>query len=252
MEDWKKSEGTFNLACDPQSASGMMQNTCVKIEHVTKRFGEDMVLQEVNLSLKTGNVYGIVGNNGSGKTVLMKCICGFLPVTTGTIFVFGKKIGHDVDFPESLGVIIETPGFLTQYTGFKNLEILADMNGRISKADIRIVLKRVGLNPDMKKPVGKYSLGMRQRLGIAQAIMEDPLFLILDEPFNGLDKHGVEEIRVWRWLPEIDGCCYPLQLPELDLLPDQKTYYLLKMPSDHCRSGHPVRPSLLPDRHFPP
>ena len=125
----------------------------------------------------------------------MKCICGFLPVTTGTIFVFGKKIGHDVDFPESLGVIIETPGFLTQYTGFKNLEILADMNGRISKADIRIVLKRVGLDPDMKKPVGKYSLGMRQRLGIAQAIMEDPLFLILDEPFNGLDKHGVEEIR---------------------------------------------------------
>ncbi len=173
MEDWKKSEGTFNLACDLERASGMMQNTCVKIEHVTKRFGEDMVLQEVNLSLKTGNVYGIVGNNGSGKTVLMKCICGFLPVTTGTIFVFGKKIGHDVDFPESLGVIIETPGFLTQYTGFKNLEILADM----------------------KKPVGKYSLGMRQRLGIAQAIMEDPLFLILDEPFNGLDKHGVEEIR---------------------------------------------------------
>ena len=145
----------------------MMQNTCVKIEHVPERFGEDIVLQEVNLSLKTGNVYGIVGNNGSGKTVLMKCICGFLPVTTGTIFVFGKKIGHDVDFPESLGVIIETPGFLTQYTGFKNLEILADMNGRISKADIRIVLKRVGLDPDMKKPVGKYSLGMRQRLGIA-------------------------------------------------------------------------------------
>ena len=169
MEDWKKSEGTFNLACDLERASGMMQNTCVKIEHVTKRFGEDIVLQEVNLSLKTGNVYGIVGNNGSGKTVLMKCICGFLPVTT--------------------------PGFLTQYTGFKNLEILADMNGRISKADIRIVLKRVGLDPDMKKPVGKYSLGMRQRLGIAQAIMEDPLFLILDEPFNGLDKHGVEEIR---------------------------------------------------------
>ena len=91
MEDWKKSEGTFNLACDPQRVSGMMQNTCVKIEHVTKRFGEDIVLQEVNLSLKTGNVYGIVGNNGSGKTVLMKCICGFLPVTTGTIFVFRKK-----------------------------------------------------------------------------------------------------------------------------------------------------------------
>lgn len=180
MEKWKKSE---------------FQNTCVKIEHVTKRFREDLVLKEVNLTLKVGQVYGVVGNNGSGKTVLMKCICGFLPVTTGTIRVFGKEIGRDVDFPESLGVIIETPGFLTQYTGVKNLEILADMKRMISKADIRLILKKVGLDPDMKKPVGKYSLGMRQRLGIAQAIMEDPRFLILDEPFNGLDKHGVAEIR---------------------------------------------------------
>ena len=127
--------------------------------------------------------------------MLMKCICGFLPTSTGTIHVFGKQIGRDVDFPESLGVIIETPGFLTQYTGVKNLEILADMRGQITKADVRLILRRVGLDPDMKKPVGKYSLGMRQRLGIAQAIMEDPGFLILDEPFNGLDKHGVAEIR---------------------------------------------------------
>ena len=129
MEDWKKSEGTFNLACDLERASGMMQNTCVKIEHVTKRFGEDIVLQEVNLSLKTGNVYGIVGNNGSGKTVLMKCICGFLPVTTGTIFVFGKKIGHDVDFPESLGVIIPTPASITLYRRFSTLGERSDCNG---------------------------------------------------------------------------------------------------------------------------
>lgn len=168
---------------------------CVQIKNVTKRFGEDLVLKEVNLSLNYGQVYGIVGNNGSGKTVLMKCICGFLPATTGTIHVFGRQIGQEKDFPESLGVIIETPGFLTQYTGMRNLEILADMNGIITKADIRLILRKVGLDPDMKKPVGKYSLGMRQRLGIAQAIMEDPRFLILDEPFNGLDKHGVEEIR---------------------------------------------------------
>ena len=168
---------------------------CVQIVHVTKRFGEDLVLKEVNLTLNYGQVYGIVGNNGSGKTVLMKCICGFLPPTTGTIHVFGKEIGQDLDFPESLGLIIETPGFLTQYTGVRNLEILASMKGLISKADIRLALRKVGLDPDMKKPVGKYSLGMRQRLGIAQAIMEDPCFLILDEPFNGLDKHGVAEIR---------------------------------------------------------
>ena len=167
---------------------------CVQIRQVTKRFGEDLVLKEVNLTLNCGQVYGIVGNNGSGKTVLMKCICGFLPATTGTIHVFGKQIGRDVDFPESLGVIIETPGFLTQYTGAKNLEILADMRGQITKADIRLILRKVGLDPDMKKTVGKYSLGMRQRLGIAQAIMENPRFLILDEPTRGIDVGAKYEI----------------------------------------------------------
>ncbi|MDE6312295.1 MAG: ATP-binding cassette domain-containing protein [Lachnospiraceae bacterium] len=175
--------------------TGKKRNPCIEISRVTKCFGEDSILKEVNLELESGKVYGIVGNNGSGKTVLMKCICGFLTTTTGTIRVFGKQIGKDVDFPESLGVIIETPGFLTNLTGRKNLEILADMRRQISKADIRLVLKKVGLDPDMKKPVAKYSLGMRQRLGIAQAIMEDPQLLILDEPFNGLDKHGVGEIR---------------------------------------------------------
>ena len=167
----------------------------IELIHVTKKFGQELVLKEVNLTLEQGRVYGIVGNNGSGKTVLMKCICGFLIPTTGLIQVFGSSIGQDVDFPESLGVIIETPGFLTNLTGRKNLEILANMQRLISKADIRLILRKVGLDPDMKKPVGKYSLGMRQRLGIAQAIMEDPRLLILDEPFNGLDKHGVAEIR---------------------------------------------------------
>lgn len=167
----------------------------IEISRVTKYFGPDQVLKEINLFLERGRVYGIVGNNGSGKTVLMKCICGFLTTTTGTIRVFGKQIGKDVDFPESLGVIIETPGFLTNLTGRKNLEILADMQKKINRADIRLVLEKVGLDPDMKKPVAKYSLGMRQRLGIAQAIMEDPELLILDEPFNGLDKNGVAEIR---------------------------------------------------------
>ncbi len=167
----------------------------IEIIGVTKYFGTDQVLKEINLFMERGRVYGIVGNNGSGKTVLMKCICGFLTTTTGVIRVFGKQIGKDVDFPESLGVIIETPGFLTNLTGRRNLEILADMQKKITKADIRLVLEKVGLDPDMKKPVAKYSLGMRQRLGIAQAIMEDPELLILDEPFNGLDKNGVAEMR---------------------------------------------------------
>ena len=167
----------------------------IELIHVTKKFGQDLVLKEVNLTLEQGRVYGIVGNNGSGKTVLMKCICGFLIPTTGLIQVFGSSIGQDVDFPESLGVIIETPGFLTNLTGRKNLEILAGMRRKIGPAEIQQVLEKVGLDPALKKPVANYSLGMRQRLGIAQAIMEDPKLLILDEPFNGLDKHGVGEIR---------------------------------------------------------
>lgn len=167
----------------------------IELIHVTKKFGQELVLKEVNLTLEQGRVYGIVGNNGSGKTVLMKCICGFLIPTTGLIQVFGSGIGQDVDFPESLGVIIETPGFLTNLTGRKNLEILAGMRGKIGPAEIQQVLEKVGLDPALKKPVANYSLGMRQRLGIAQAIMEDPKLLILDEPFNGLDKHGIGEIR---------------------------------------------------------
>lgn len=151
----------------------------VRVDRVTKKFGSEVVLKETTMAMSRGKVYGIVGNNGSGKTVLMKCICGFLPVTSGSICVGEKYIGKDTDFPESLGLIIETPGFLTEYTGKKNLEILADLNRKISAGEIRRVLQRVGLDPDLKKPVAKYSLGMRQRLGIAQAIMEDPDFLIL-------------------------------------------------------------------------
>ena len=167
----------------------------MELTGVTRRFGEDLVLKEVNLTLEAGRVYGIVGNNGSGKTVLMKCICGFLTPTTGTVQVFGKRIGRDADFPEELGVIIESPGFLTNLTGRKNLEILAALRKKIGGAGVRAAMEKVGLDPDMKKAVEKYSLGMRQRLGIAQAIMEDPKLLVLDEPFNGLDKHGVAQIR---------------------------------------------------------
>lgn len=173
----------------------MAENYYIELDGVGKRFGEEEVLKPLTWKAKTGKVYGIVGNNGSGKTVLMKCICGFLPVTQGSVRVGGKYIGTETDFPESLGVIIETPGFLMNLSGRKNLEILADLNKRIGRKEITEVLLRVGLDPELKKPVSKYSLGMRQRLGIAQAIMEDPQLLVLDEPFNGLDRQGVEEIR---------------------------------------------------------
>ena len=167
----------------------------IEIEHVTKKFGGETVLHDIDIAMEQGNVYGISGNNGSGKTVLMKCICGFLPVTSGRIRVNGKRIGIDIDFPESMGVIIETPGFLTNISGMRNLEILAGLQNKIGREGIRDAILKAGLDPDLKKAVSKYSLGMRQRLGIAQAIMEDPEFLSLDEPFNGLDKHGVADIR---------------------------------------------------------
>jgi len=166
---------------------------CVK--EVTKRFGKECVLHGVSRDFEAGKIHGIVGNNGSGKTVLMKCICGYLLPESGAIYVRQKQIGVDVDFPENMGLIIETPGFLPALSGVKNLELLAALRGRIGLREIAETMRRVGLDPEMRKPVGKYSLGMRQRLGIAQAIMEDPSLLILDEPLNGLDKGGVREMR---------------------------------------------------------
>lgn len=165
------------------------------VEHVYKSFGKEKVLEDVNLTIEKGKIFGVVGNNGSGKTVLMKCICGFLQADSGKITINGKVIGKDCDFPESLGMIIETPGFLPNISGYKNLKILAGLKAIIGKEEILKSLERVGLDPYMKKPVAKYSLGMRQRLGIAQAIMENPDVLILDEPFNGLDKTGVKHMR---------------------------------------------------------
>ena len=172
-----------------------MDDIVIRVEGVYKRFGTDTVLKDVSRSFERGRIHGIVGNNGSGKTVLMKCICGFLIPDGGSITVNGERVGVDVDFPRDMGLIIETPGFLPNVTGLKNLEILASLNKKIGLEGIAAAIRRVGLDPLMKKPVGKYSLGMRQRLGIAQAIMEDPALLILDEPLNGLDKHGVREMR---------------------------------------------------------
>ncbi len=142
-----------------------------------------------------GKIYGIVGRNGSGKTVLFKTMIGFLKPTSGRVIVGGKEIGRDTDFADNIGIIIETPGFLSSYSGYKNLEYLVGIKNIIGKKEIKESMERVGLDPNSKKKVGKYSLGMRQRLGIAQAIMENPDILILDEPMNGLDNQGVEDVR---------------------------------------------------------
>lgn len=165
------------------------------VENVSKRFGSELAVSEASLKIGKGRMIGIVGRNGSGKTVLFKMIVGFLRPDGGRIVVDGKEIGKDTDFAENTGVIIETPGFLSGCSGYRNLEYLASIRKTIGREEIRQSMIAVGLDPDSRKKVGKYSLGMRQRLGIAQAIMEKPKVLILDEPMNGLDRQGVEDIR---------------------------------------------------------
>lgn len=167
----------------------------VKVENVTKYFKQEKVLDDVNMNLETGHIYGIVGKNGAGKTVLFKIIAGFIKPSSGKVTVAGKIIGVDRDFPDSLGLIIETPGFLSQYNAYQNLLYLANINNKISKEDVKESIRMVGLDPGSNKKVGKFSLGMRQRLGIAQAIMENPNLIILDEPMNGLDKKGIEDVK---------------------------------------------------------
>lgn len=169
--------------------------TCIEVQNVVKRFRDQVVLKNVSISFEKGQIHGILGRNGSGKTVLFKCICGLMHPEEGVILVNGKRVGRDVDMPEDIGAIIEAPGFLPNYSGYKNLRFLANIRRKIGKEEILNVLKTVGLDPESRKHVGKYSLGMRQRLGIAQAIMEDPEILILDEPMNGLDNAGVQDIR---------------------------------------------------------
>ena len=167
----------------------------VVIKNLTKQFQEETVLDDVSISFERGRIHGIIGRNGSGKTMMFKCICGFIPPTDGEIYVNGKQIGKDMDVPDNVGIIIESPGFLPNYDGFHNLKFLASIRGRITDEDIRGAIEQVGLDPYSHKHVGKYSLGMRQRLGLAQAIMENPDLLILDEPFNALDIAAVDEMR---------------------------------------------------------
>jgi len=167
----------------------------IRVEGVSKGFKGARVLNNVSVSFEQGKIHGIIGRNGSGKTVLIKTICGFIHPDQGRVIVAGKVIGKEIDFPQNIGAIIEAPGFLPTVSAYKNLEYLASLRGNIGKGEIRKALSLVGLNPDDKKHVGKYSLGMKQRLGLAQAIMENPDILILDEPMNGLDNAGVSEIR---------------------------------------------------------
>lgn len=170
-----------------------MADYIVEVLDAVKRFKETIALNHVSINFETGKIHGVIGRNGSGKTVLFKCICGFMVLNSGKVLVNGEPVKPATE--QEIGIIIEDPGFIGSLSGFKNLKYLASISRSISDSDIRETLTQVGLDPDSKKHVRKYSLGMRHRLGIAQAIMEKPKLLILDEPMNGLDKQGVIEMR---------------------------------------------------------
>lgn len=167
----------------------------IEASHIYKSFRGTEVLRDISLRCEPGHIYGFVGHNGSGKTVLFKCICGFLSCDRGEIKVGGKVMGKGLDMLTDAGIIIEEPGFLRKWSAYHNLEFLYTIRNKKDKGYLCSVLEKVGLEPGLRRPVGKYSLGMKQRLAIAQAIMEDPRILILDEPMNGLDKKGVGEMR---------------------------------------------------------
>lgn len=167
----------------------------IKIEHVTKKFREHVVVDDVSMKLESGTVTGLKGINGSGKTMLMRLMCGLILPTEGKVLIEGKELGKDMDFPDSLGLLIENPAFLDSRSGFANLKLLAEIRNTVTDDDIRECIRRVGLDPDDRKKYKKYSLGMKQRLGIAGAVLEKPDILLLDEPTNALDTKGVEMLK---------------------------------------------------------
>ena len=170
--------------------------TVVRLEDYCKSFKSAEVLKNINLTLESGKVIGLKGKNGSGKTMLMRAISGLILPTSGKVYINDKELGRHISFPPSIGILIENPSFISNYTGFKNLKILASIQNRISDDEIRDAIRKVGLDPDDKRTFKKYSLGMKQRLGIAAAIMERPDIVILDEPINALDEAGAGLIKV--------------------------------------------------------
>lgn len=169
----------------------------IEIKNVSKRFGHKRVLEEVSLSVERGQTIGLIGANGSGKSVLFKILCGFVKPDQGSVYVRGAQLGKNGrDFPEDLGVFINSPGFIGIYSGFKNLKLLADIQGKIGEEEIKAAMSKVGLDQKDKTKVEHYSLGMKQKLGLAQAIMEGQDILVLDEPFNALDHQTYDDMKM--------------------------------------------------------
>lgn len=167
----------------------------IKIEGLCKKIKGAVILDHISMTLTSGKIYGFKGKNGSGKTMLMRAVSGLLIPDEGTVVINGKTLHKDIPFPESIGILIENPSFLSQYTGYKNLKMLSGLTGHIADEDIKLALIRVGLDPSDKRVFRKYSLGMKEKLGIANAIMGEPDIIILDEPINALDEESVRKIK---------------------------------------------------------
>ncbi|MDY6104258.1 MAG: ABC transporter ATP-binding protein [Acetatifactor sp.] len=167
----------------------------IVVENLVKTIKDALILDHINLVMESGKIYGLRGKNGCGKTMLMRAICGLILPTEGKVLIDNKELHREIQVPPSIGVLIENPSFLPQYTGYRNLEMLGDLSDGISKDDIRISMERVGLDPEDKRVYRKYSLGMKQKLGIANAIMGEPDVIILDEPINALDEESTGRIK---------------------------------------------------------
>lgn len=172
----------------------------VELKNVSKRLNDVTVLEDISLTLESGTIYGLKGKNGCGKTMLMRMMAGLIYPTSGTVSIDGEILHKDIATPRSIGVLIENPAFLPGYTGQRNLELLAGLTGKADRTQIAKTMSRVGLAPNDKRTYRKYSLGMKQRLGIACALMECPDLILLDEPINAIDEKGVP--KIWEALQE--------------------------------------------------
>lgn len=167
----------------------------IQIKNLSKQFKDNEVLSEVNLTMKSGKIYGFIGRNGSGKSVFLKMLCGFYLPSSGEIIIDGENFAAENNFPKNTRALIEKPNFLSDLTGYENLELLASIQNKIGKKEIMDTVEKVNLSKDINKKYGKYSLGTKQKLGIAQVLMENPDLIILDEPFNGVEKETAAKIR---------------------------------------------------------
>ena len=200
----------------------------LEIQGVTKIIKRNMIIDDISVSFSSGRVYGLKGINGCGKTMMMRLISGLIKPTKGKITIQGKQLWKDINFPESIGILIENPSFLDDYSGLENLKILAGLKNKIDEQTIRDIITEVGLNPDDKKKYKKYSLGMKQRLGIAAAVMEHPDIILLDEPTNALDSTGIEQLKMIVKKEKQRGALIILTCHDFELLKEftDEIYYM--------------------------